>query len=171
MKSPQSITLLTGLAALLSGCAPAAEEPAAAGSEEMAATREAAVAAIDQVREREIGALTAGRLDDMVSVYAADVAYMPPNAPLLTGREAAMEWAAATAEAYEIDAEYTGSAVTVAGDWAIERYAGSFTFTPKAGGAPITDTMKGIHVYQRQPDGSWLIAQDIWNADGPPGVE
>jgi ketosteroid isomerase-like protein len=104
----------------------------------------------------------------MASGYTADVAFMPPNSPLLTGREAVMSWAVTTAAAYEISVEYTGSEVTVAGDWAIERYSGAFTFTPKAGGEPITDTMKGIHVYQRQPDDSWLIAQDIWNENNAP---
>ncbi|MHC4611278.1 MAG: YybH family protein [Planctomycetota bacterium] len=123
---------------------------------------------MDQVREREIATLMAGQADDMASGYTADVAFMPPNSPLLTGREAVMSWAVTTAAAYEISVEYTGSEVTVAGDWAIERYSGAFTFTPKAGGEPITDTMKGIHVYQRQPDDSWLIAQDIWNENNAP---
>ena len=168
MKSSQRITLPMGLIALLTACAPAAEEPAE-GGEEMAATQENVVAAIDQVREREIGMLTAGELDEWVSIYTADVAYMPPNSPLLIGREAAKAWAAATSEAFDIAAEYTDSEVMAAGDWAIERYLGSYTFTPKAGGTPISGTMKGIHVYQRQPDGSWQIAQDIWNEDSPPG--
>ncbi len=68
--------------------------------------------------------------------------------------------------------EYTGSDVTVAGDWAIERYVGTVMMTPKAGGETITETIKGIHIYRRQPDGSWRIAQDIWNSnEAPPAGE
>jgi ketosteroid isomerase-like protein len=25
--------------------------------------------------------------------------------------------------------------------------------------------IKGIHVYKRQADGSWQMAQDVWNSD------
>ncbi len=46
------------------------------------------------------------------------------------------------------------------------------TFTPEAGGEAHTGNYKGIHIYRRQPDGSWRIAQDIWNSDeAPPAGE
>jgi hypothetical protein len=31
----------------------------------------------------------------------------------------------------------------------------------------VTETIKDIHVYQRQADGSWRIYGDVWNADPP----
>ena len=40
--------------------------------------------------------------------------------------------------------------------------------TPRAGGEAVTETFKGIHVYRRQADGSWKIAQDAWNMDAAP---
>jgi ketosteroid isomerase-like protein len=60
--------------------------------------------------------------------------------------------------------------VTVAGDWAIQRYAYQLTLTPKAGGQSMEERGKGIHIFRRQPDGSWLIVQDIWNSDAPPAA-
>jgi hypothetical protein len=32
----------------------------------------------------------------------------------------------------------------------------------------VTERIKGIHVMKRQPDGTWKIAQDVWNSDAPP---
>ena len=68
----------------------------------------------------------------------------------------------------EIAAEYTSSDIVVAGDWAFEHFSGNLTTTLKAGGEPIVETLKGIHIYQRQADGSWRIAWDTWNSDNPP---
>ena len=34
-----------------------------------------------------------------------------------------------------------------------------------AGAKPMTEGMKGIHVYRRQADGSWKITKVIWNGD------
>ena len=38
----------------------------------------------------------------------------------------------------------------------------------KATGEPMTDRGAGIHILQRQADGSWKLAVDIWNSDNPP---
>jgi ketosteroid isomerase-like protein len=68
-----------------------------------------------------------------------------------------------------LTARYTSSEVTVSGDWAVDRYTGEITITPKAAGAaPMTETIKGVHVLQRGADGSWRIVQDVWNSDAPP---
>jgi len=39
--------------------------------------------------------------------------------------------------------------------------------TPVAGGAVTEYVGKGMHIYRRQGDGSWKIAEDIWNSDKP----
>ena len=44
---------------------------------------------------------------------------------------------------------------------------GDATFTPKDGSDPVVEQLKGIHIYQRQADGTWKIARDIWNTDAP----
>ena len=59
----------------------------------------------------------------------------------------------------------TGEIMTVF--TAIEHYNGVMAVTPKKGGPILEEHVRGIHVYRRQPDGSWRIAQDIWNAEPP----
>ncbi len=71
-------------------------------------------------------------------------------------------------EQFDLTVNYTSSDLTVSGDWSSEYYTGNVTMTPKAGGEAIRETIKGIHIYQRQADGSWKMTQDIWNADAAP---
>ena len=62
--------------------------------------------------------------------------------------------------------------VQATGDWAFERGRYEITLAPKAGDAPMDDTGKYITIYQRQSNGSWKIARDIWNSDQPlPGTK
>ena len=130
------------------------------------------VEAINQVREREAATLASEAIEDLAAVYTDDVTFMPPNEPALMGRQASQSWFADFVEEFTVSLEYTGSDVTVAGDWAIERYTGTVTMTPEAGDETITETIKGIHIYRRQADGSWRIAQDIWNSnEAPPAGE
>ncbi len=131
------------------------------------------VEAINQVRELEAATLSSEAIEGLGAVYTNDVRFMPPNEPALMGLQASESWAADFVDEFAgVSLEYTGSDVTLAGDWAIERYVGTVMMTPKAGGETITETIKGIHIYRRQPDGSWRIAQDIWNSnEAPPAGE
>ena len=133
------------------------------GSREVdTATDEAAIA---QVREREVTALNGSQPDSQLAVLTEDAVMMPPDQPEVRGREALRSWAQGMMDRFTVSGRYTGADVVVAGDWAFERYTGMMTLTPRAGGTPIVNRVKGIHVYQRQPDGTWLIARDVLNND------
>jgi len=125
------------------------------------------VAAINAVREREMAAFKGGMPDSLVAVFAADAVIMPPNEPQLNGAAAFRAWAAAADSMFTVEGGYTESSVTVAGDWAIDRYTGALTMTPKAGGAAMQERVRGVHILQRQADGRWLITSDIWNSETP----
>ena len=123
---------------------------------------------IGQVGDRELSAFSAGDIDGNLATLTQDVVMMPPNEQLLTGTAEVRSWLRRVHDQFTINSRYTDSHIVVAGDWAIQRYTGVGTVTPKKGGRPIEERFKGIHVYRRQPDGTWLIAQDIWNSDVPP---
>jgi ketosteroid isomerase-like protein len=125
-------------------------------------------AAVDALREREVAVLASGNVDSISSVYAEDIDMMPPNEPALSGLAAVRPWVEGMFSQVSIEAEYLTSSVEIVGDWAIDRYTGRITVTPKAGGAPMTETIKGFHIARRQPDGSWKIVKDTWNTDAPP---
>src|SRR5512145_627937 len=85
--------------------------------------------AINAVRDREISALSSGVADSLVAVLAADAVVMPPNEPTLTGADAIRTWYENTIREFSAEGRYTNAQVTVAGDWAIERYDGVMRLT------------------------------------------
>lgn len=126
------------------------------------------VAAIKTAQDHELAAVASGNVDSAAAVYTADVRMMPPDEPAVNGADALRSWVGAMYQEATFSGRYTSSDVQVAGDWGISHYVGELTVTPKAaGGKPVTQTLKGIHIFQRQPDGSWKIAQDVWNTDAP----
>lgn len=131
-------------------------------------TSEEDIAAINQARALEAEGASSGDANAALAAYAEDVVFMPPNEPAMTGHDAVRAWFQAASEQMDISVTYTASDVAIAGDWAIERYAGTATFTPKGGGDSVREQIKGIHIYRRQADGTWKIAQDVWNSDAPP---
>jgi uncharacterized protein (TIGR02246 family) len=127
------------------------------------------------VREADAGWSKASAAKDVeayVGFLAEDVLVLPPNAPMLTGKESmrkgisegwatpgfALSWQASKAEASRSgDLAYT---------------VGTYQFTvnnPK--GKPVTDRGKYVTVWKKQPDGKWKVAADIYNSDLPaPGT-
>lgn len=121
------------------------------------------IAAVNAVRALEVSSLMTG---DLTLPYAADdVVLMPPNAPQVVGIAAARVWATELMAAVTVqDLRYTETKVTVSGNLAVERYVGSMTMTMN-GMDPVTETVKGIHVYRKGADGTWKMAMDVWNMD------
>jgi ketosteroid isomerase-like protein len=147
------------LVALAAGCK--------ATSSNATQNNDADVKAIDAVREHELTVMKAGALDSMGAVYGDDVDFMPPGEPAVQGLAAAKQWAGAMFAQMTMAGNYTSSRVTVSGDWAIDRYTANLSSTPKSGGAAMAETIKGVHVLKRQPNGGWKIVLDTWNSDKP----
>ena len=102
----------------------------------------------------------------LAALYAADVASMPFNAPTIHGREALQ------VEFEKFFLQNTGrhetqvEEILVADDWAIERARYTLTYSPLSGGEEVKET--GRHVVCRKlKDGTWQIAWELWNTDGP----
>src|SRR4029079_15485938 len=125
--------------------------------------------AIDQVRQRELATLSDTSVA-LSSVFSNDIVAMPPNETAVIGRDHLDTWFKEMQKEYAVAARYPETQITIAGDWAIERYTGEMTMTPRKGGKAIQEQLKGIHIYHRQPDGSWRITDDIWNSNAPPAA-
>jgi ketosteroid isomerase-like protein len=124
------------------------------------------IAAINAVRDMEVSSLMAG---DMTMPYATDgVIVMPPNEPMVVGREAAMAWGQAFVNAVTIEGvSYDQTEITVSGDLAVEHYTSSLTMRMEGSEEAMTEELKGVHVYRKQADGTWKMTLDVWNMDAP----
>jgi ketosteroid isomerase-like protein len=130
----------------------------------------AAVQAINAAANHEIAMFSSGNVDSVLAVFTPDAVVMPPNEAAVHGHDSLRIWTQGMYQQFSVSGRYLSSDVTVVGDWAIQRYAYQLTLTPKAGGQSIEERGKGIHIFRRQPDGIWLIVQDIWNSDAPPAA-
>ncbi len=152
------ITLLT--IALAGGCTQT-EGP-------QAPSTETDVEAIKGIDEKWNAAMNAGDVDGVISLYTDDTVQMPPNEPALVGKEAVRRSFQTLMEQNTIQANALTEEVQVVGDRAFIRGTYTQTLTPKAGGEAVKETGKWINFNQRQPDGSWKISREMWNADHPP---
>jgi uncharacterized protein (TIGR02246 family) len=102
-----------------------------------------------------------------VAVWAADGVLMPPHHPSVQGHEALVQYFRSLFSRSTLKFTFTSSDIHLAGDTALERVTYTATIRPGDDAQPIEDVGKGLHVYRRQPNGSWKLTCDMWNSDQP----
>jgi ketosteroid isomerase-like protein len=125
-------------------------------------------AAIEAVRNAEMTGLNSGKTDWVSSVYASDVHLMVPGEAAIHGTAGATTMLEGMYKTGNVSGQYTSSDVIVSGDYAIDRYTAMIQTSPFNGTRRTNEIIKGIHIFKRQPDGKWLIVQDVWNVDPLP---
>ena len=128
------------------------------------------LAAIDALRLEHVAAVNAGDLEAMLATMTDDVVYLPPGQPAALGTEALRSAVQPYYEQFEVHLSMNAEETVAAGDWAFEWGHGSNSLRPLAGDDTVHLEFKYLYVYQRQPDGSWKIARDIFNENPPPHV-
>ena len=110
-------------------------------------------------------AVLSGDFDTLVELYTEDAIVMPPNSPPVGGRAAVK----AMFESYPkfLAVDFTVDEIVGEGDLAcvIGQYRMSLE-NPETGGT-MDDVGSFIEVRERQEDGRWLLARDIFNSDLP----
>lgn len=152
------------MAFAITACQPPAQEAVSS----MAAD----IDAVKQVAESFDAAFAAGDPDGLAALYADDAIRMMPDLPAWVGHEAIRAGFASEAEQNaedlaSIEVDNVSADAVLFGDWATVR--GTFTAvrTPADGGEPISVTGKWMALLNRQADGTWKVAWDIWNRDAP----
>jgi ketosteroid isomerase-like protein len=149
-------TLAVLLAAMPLGCRSSTPGPSSSAD---AVAREA---------ESYLLALQSNNIDSIATHWTDSIVVMPPNEPILRGRAALQTYLEGFLQQMRfVEGQFTESSVIVSGDLATQRVAFTLTVQSVAGGTPVTNVGKGLHVFRRQPDGQWKLAMDIWNADAP----
>ena len=112
-------------------------------------------------------ALYAGDLSRLSSLWTDDVVAMPPNEPVVAGKEAVRAWHQNLFDQYLLKQPMSPDEVEISGDWALVRISASRTITPKAGGESTEDTLKAFSIFKRATDGTWKLHRCMWNSPLP----
>ena len=115
-----------------------------------------------------LAAVNSSDADRCAAVWAADGVLMPPHHPSVQGHPAIVQYFRNLFSRSRFRFAFTSSHVHIDGDTALERVAYTAIVWPRDDDAPsFEDVGKGVHVYRRQPNGSWKLTYDIWNSDQP----
>lgn len=128
---------------------------------------EADVAAVNALREREVAAAEAGNVAALLDLRTDDFVAMPPDQPPARGREAVEEFLNGMFGHVELEETVVSEAVGVADDWAYDRGTFSGTVRPKSGGESMAIDGKYLWILERQVDGSWRYAVQMWSNNAP----
>jgi len=150
------MVLFAVLFALFTGC----EEKA---PPDMRATDEAALRGADEAWSK----VTAAKdVEGHLAYYADDASVLPPNAPIVTGKEAlrAMISQFYAMPGFSISWQTTKVEASKGGDlgYTVGRYEMGFN-DPK--GKPTTERGKYATIWKKQADGSWKVVVDVFNSD------
>ena len=122
-------------------------------------------AAIQRTTAALLAAVNASNVDGCSAVWASDGVLMPPHHPAVSGHQAIVQYFRDLFSRSRFRFTFTSSQIHLAGDTALERVTYTAIMWLADDRAPIEDVGKGLHVYARQPDGSWKLTYDIWNSD------
>lgn len=130
---------------------------------------DADLAAIRRTTSELLAAVNASDVTRVLDVWT-DGVLMPPAHPSVHGRAALLEYFRNLFLRSRFVFEFTSSEIELAADTAFERVGYKVAMWPTNGQHPVEDLGKGLHVYGRQPDGTWKLCVDIWNSDRPATV-
>ena len=100
--------------------------------------------------------------DALAAYFTLDAIMMPPNGSPVTGREAIAVWERENEQGFRI--AFKLESITGSGELAYVR-GSSCVFIPVGNSSYTVDIGKFMEVRERQADGAWLIAADIFNSN------
>ena len=122
---------------------------------------------INEVWEEYASSLGAGDLDRWISLYIDDGIQMPPDVPRNIGKEKIKAFNQNTADLFHWKMAINCEEVRETDDWGFARGTYTFELIPKKEGETIKGSGKFMTILEKQDDGSWKIARDIFNYDAP----
>lgn len=141
---------------------PACQQPS-----DSAGIEAATLDALRQVRDEHVAAILEENVDAELATYTESAIVIPPGQKGAIGTQEIRDWLQGFFDSFTVEhLEIDLANHTVREDLAVAHYRYSWSVAPEGEGEPVPDTGQGLWVFERQSDGSWLIAYDIWNSDG-----
>jgi len=151
--------------ALLASCGPAG--PAAEERADPEATE-----AIEALHRTDMQASRANDTETRISLWSDDPAALPPQGPILTGRDTVEAWlrrAGAAGDVWEtIEYVQEFREVHVVGNYAWDWGTYRGRSRNRETGQEVSSRGKLLRILKREPDGSWKVHRAIWNQEPRP---
>jgi uncharacterized protein (TIGR02246 family) len=126
--------------------------------------------AIRRIAQEYMGAANAGDLDKWLGTLTDDIVFLPPDHPLVSGKDAVRAWAKETFfDPFRMKLNLSFDEIEVFGDTAHAYGRFTLSLSPAGGGSDIEMVGKFIDIFRRESDGVWRHARAIFNSDKPVG--
>ena len=132
------------------------------------------LAAIDSLHQADMAASPAGDIDALMALWSADPVALPPDGPILEGREAIrgmLEAGRRNPDSPWEPKEYTQhfTEVKVLGDYGWDLGTVTSRLVNRNDGRELVVNSKLLRILKREPDGRWTVYRSMWN-QAPPVV-
>jgi uncharacterized protein (TIGR02246 family) len=141
---------------LVAACSPAGDQ-GESGTERSTATP----ADIEAVLRGYAEALNTGDSQAWFNYFADDVLFTRSSGTTIEGRAGIAAWAQPIFDSYDMHETITPREIVVSGDWAFANLDIVFQGAPKSGGDSLSQDIRAIFIFERQPDKSWQIAHGM----------
>ena len=124
-------------------------------------------AAIEQAADAYVDAMQQADWERVARSFSDDAVRIPPNEEPHSGREAIESWLRGIEElgSYSLERDRIDGADGIA--YVRGRYA--ITLRPVGAPGPISDKGDFLEIWRRETDGTWRIAEAMWNTRLPSG--
>jgi uncharacterized protein (TIGR02246 family) len=122
-------------------------------------------AAIREIDHEMVRALNARDVERWLGFVTDDVRMQPPNEPILKGKPTVREMLEGLFALPDFSVTHGDPdriVVSQSGDLAYISYAYALTVPNEEGGS-VTEEGKDISIFQKETDGTWKLAIDMWS--------
>jgi uncharacterized protein (TIGR02246 family) len=125
------------------------------------------IAAIKEKLKQYAVTINAGDFDRWISLWTDNGVQMPPNTPARIGKEKIWAEMKPAFDQYIIKMTINNEETRVSGNLGFARGTYTESLIPKTGGETEKYDGKYLTIFEKQADGSWKVARDCFNSNGP----
>jgi ketosteroid isomerase-like protein len=107
-------------------------------------------------------------VEKIVSLYTSDASILPPDAPEAKGTDGVRSFASSLVALSGFSVEFGKPSVHISpsGDMGYSLTDARLSFHDPAG-TPVVQEARDLHIWQKDADGAWRVAMDMWNSGQP----
>ena len=135
-----------------------------------AAPQNSTLVTLAKVRDAWVQDLRTKQLEPILKFYAPDAAFLQPSGERLTGSAALRTLFLTIMSTFNSDLVLHSQNLETSGDLAYDSGDFQESLTTIATGTKITAKGSYIIIFKRQPNGAWLIVQQVFTGTPPAGT-